>query len=90
MPEYYIKKEDINGNITFEPIDMNEVKLMGKSIKEIIIILQGLELERQTGIKMTMKNLQKYIDLIREEQEKMMQESINRMIKNLELPKKGG
>ena len=42
-------------------------KICGKTIEEIIPILNGLDLERTTGILMTMSNLNQYQNLINEE-----------------------
>ena len=68
MIEYYTKKTDENGNITFELVNEDNIKILGKSLNEVITILQGLEFERITQIKMTMENLkllyEKTIDIL--------------------------
>ena len=61
------------------------VFLEGKTIEEVIRILQGLEFERQTQIEMTMENLERYYKFIREGQEKAIEESFKRMRKQFNL-----
>lgn len=45
-------------------------------------ILNGLEIERITNIKMTMKNLSYLFEEVMKEQNKKLQENLNKMINN--------
>lgn len=81
MYEFYVKKEDSKGNVTFEKINSDEITIRGKTIREINEILSALELEKITGIEVTMSNFQKYIDLFEKEQE----EITKKMIDNFEI-----
>ena len=81
MYEFYVKKEDSKGNVTFEKINADEITIRGKTIKEINTILSALELEKITGIEVTMSNFEKYINLFEKEQEEM----IKKMIDNFEI-----
>lgn len=81
MYEFYVKKEDSKGNVTFKKINYEDITIRGKTIKEINTILSALELEKITGIEVTMSNFQKYIDLFEKEQEEMTK----KMIDNFEL-----
>lgn len=81
MYEFYVKKEDSKGNVTFEKINYEDITIRGKTIREINAILSALELEKITGIEFTMRNFQKYIYLFEKEQEEMTK----KMIDNFEL-----
>ena len=67
MPEYYRKKEDENGNIIFELVKDGDITILGKSLIEVIDILNALDIERITNIKMTMENLKIYQELLEKE-----------------------
>lgn len=58
------------------------LKYVGKTIDEIMTILNGLEIERITNIKMTMKNLSYLFEEVMKEQNKKLQENLNKMINN--------
>lgn len=62
--DYYRKKEDEYGNIKFERVKEEDIKIYGHTLEEVIKIMQGLDTERKFNILMTMDNIQKYIDLI--------------------------
>lgn len=69
MFENIYKKVEENKEIKFIPYDMyNETIICGRSIEEIITILTALDLEKETGIKVTMENLSRIIKLYQEEQ----------------------
>jgi len=83
--EYYrlntSDKED-DDCIKFTRVKEEDITICGKSIKEIVTILNGLELERQLDIKMTMENLSYLFKKVMEEQDKKLQENFDRMLKN--------
>ena len=81
MYDFYVKKEDSKGNITFEKINIEEITIRGKTIEEINVILSALSMERITGIEVTMSNFEKYINLFEKEQEEMTK----KMIDNFEI-----
>ena len=77
----YEKVEDINGNISFKPFDYNNITICGKSLGEIIDILNCLDLERQCDMKMTMENLQEWQKLLEKEfNDKLYQINIKEMM----------
>lgn len=82
--ELYQKKENADGSITYIPYDVNEkintMTICGKSIKEIVDIISGLEIERMTDIEMTMKNLSYLFNKVMEEQNNHMRFFINNMM----------
>ncbi len=82
---YYRQKEDENGNIIFEKIKEEDFTICGKTIEEIITILQGLDFERETQIKMVMGNLQKYVNFIREDENRAIQEAMTKAIEGMNL-----
>lgn len=87
MYEFYVKKEDSKGNVTFEKINSDEITIRGKTIREINTILSALELEKITGIEVTMSNFEKYINLFEKEQEeitKIFWEKVDRQIGRIE------
>lgn len=67
MLEYYRKKDDENGNIIFELVKDEDITILGKSLKEVIDILNALDIEKITNIKMTMENLKAYQELLEKE-----------------------
>lgn len=65
---------------------MNQATIMGRSIDEIVEILHILDIERLTDMKMTYKNLQKYVDLMREDMRKAQQRAMKSAIDRVILP----
>lgn len=60
--------------------EFNSIKICGKSLKEVIDILNGLEIERMTDIKMTMENLSYLFKKVIDEQNKIQQMAIKKMM----------
>lgn len=56
---------------------VNGIKICGKTVDEIVPILSGLEIERATEITVTMANLRKLYDKLKEEQQEMLGHAIN-------------
>lgn len=56
----------------------NTFKIMGKSVDEICVILSALELERITGIKVTMGNLNKLSKIVTEDLRESFQKAITK------------
>ena len=75
---YRLKNLDENNCVTFEKVKEEDIKICGKTISEVINILKGLELERATGIEMTMEHLQDYIEFFHKEQEEMFNKTLER------------
>ena len=78
----YERKETEDGYDYYVPYDIEKTTICGKSIKEIITILSALDLERITGIEMTMKNLTKYKELIDKEMNEIIRKSFLRAKEN--------
>lgn len=81
----YRKEENSDGSVSYIPYDINgeieKMTICGKSIKEVVDILSGLEVERLTEIKMTMENLSYLFDKVIQEQNQKMAYQINEMRK---------
>ncbi len=60
------------------------VKIMGKSVDEICVILSALELERLADMKMTMSYLDYWMKKVRDEHHKAMQKAINSSLRRYE------
>ena len=60
--------------------EFNNIKICGKSLDEVITILNGLNIERMLDIKMTMENLSYLFKKIIDEQNKMQQMAIKEMM----------
>lgn len=81
MLEYYRKKEDENGNIIFELVKDRDITILGKPLIEVIEILNALDIEKITNIKMTMENLKSYQELL----EKDYYDSIKNIMSKIKL-----
>ena len=68
-----LTEQDANGKLT----------ICGMSIEEAVKILNGLELERKCGIKMTMENLSEWQEIIRKEYEKEIKDVLDSYMKGL-------
>lgn len=60
--------------------ELNNIKICGKSLDEVITILNGLNIERMLDIKMTMENLSYLFKKIIDEQNKMQQMAIKEIM----------
>lgn len=79
----YERKETEDGYDYYVPYDIEKTTICGKTIKEIITILNALDLERITGIKMCMENLSKYRELIDKEMNEIIRKSFLRAKENI-------
>ena len=89
----YERKETSDGYDYYVPYDIEKTTICGKNIKEIIYILNALELERIYEIKMCMENLSKYKKLIDNEMYKNIANSFRKSAESLglaDLESKGG
>lgn len=69
-------------NIFCEEIDkeFSNIKICGKTMQEVITILNGLDIERMLDIKMTMENLSYLFEKVIDEQNKRQQMAIKKMM----------
>jgi len=67
---------------------VQKITINGKDINEVVMILNGLELERILGIEVTMKNLNIFVDAMRRELRETNQNAINKAFERLTLPLK--
>ena len=81
----YERKETSDGYDYYVPYDIEKITICGKNIKEIISILNALELERIYEIKMCMENLSKYKKLIDKEMYKNIANSFRKSAESLGL-----
>jgi hypothetical protein len=58
------------------------VKIMGKTVDEIVVILSALELQRITDIEVTMSNLDKLAKKLQEDMRESYQKAINLSIES--------
>ena len=79
---YYRQKIDEDGNIVFEKVKEEDIKICGKRLEEVIKILNGLDIEKRYQIEMTMENLIRYKEIIDAEINKQLEESLNRQWRN--------
>lgn len=79
--EFYRMKNDTDTNtIYFERVKEEDIRICGKTLKEIIMILNGLEAERITGIKLCMENINNYMDIILKEQQEQIKKSLTNLL----------
>ena len=87
MPKLYELQEE-NGNMIFKPYDINKTTICGKNLEQIIQILNGIDLEKQNEMMLTMNNLGKWCELIekdiKEQQERAIKEFMNNLGDDLE------
>ena len=76
---YRMTKDKDTDTIYFQRVKEEDIKICGKSLNEVITILNRLELEKITNIEMTMENLSYLYKELLKEQYKVQQESIKRM-----------
>lgn len=81
----YERKETSDGYDYYVPYDIEKTTICGKNIKEVINILNALELERIYEIKMCMENLSKYKELIDKEMYKNIANSFRKATASLGL-----
>lgn len=80
---YYKLEKDETGSeysYHFSRLSDDDIKICDRSIDEIITILNGLEIERITNIKMTMENLSYLYKELLKEKYKQQQEAIKEML----------
>lgn len=77
--EYYrMKKDTDTDTIYFEKVKEEDIKICGKTLKEVITILNGLEAERITGMELCMENINKYMEFILKEQQESLTKALNK------------
>lgn len=81
----YERRETSDGYDYYVPYDIENTTICGKNIKEIITILNALEIERIYEIKMCMENLSKYKKLIDNEMYKSITYSFRKSAESLGL-----
>ncbi len=65
-------------------IKTDTMTICGRSLDEVVTILRGLEVERITGITLTMENMAKLLDFYRREQEKIVKRQMSRLMKGVD------
>ena len=78
MEQYYIQKI-VNGAIKYVPVNEKDITIKGRTIDEIIDILNALDIERIYDIKVTMSSLKEIINIYEKEQNEMMMEALKNM-----------
>ena len=72
----YEKIVNENGEEVYKPYDITKAKICGKSLEEVMNILNGLDLEKQYDLEMTMKNFHEWV----EQYHKEYNERINQVL----------
>ena len=76
--EYYRMKTDTDTDtIYFEKVKEEDIKICGKTLREVITILNGLEAEKITGMELCLENINKYMELILKEQQESLIKTLN-------------
>lgn len=76
----YEKEIDENGVETYKPFDFNNVTICGRKIEQIMQILNGLDLEKENELLLTMENLNKWCEIISEDIKKQQEKVIKNML----------
>ena len=77
--DYYRMKKDYDTDtIYFEKVKEEDIKICGKSLREVITIINGLEAEKITGMELCMENINKYMELILKEQQESLTKALNK------------
>lgn len=77
--EYYrMKKDTDTDTVYFEKVKEEDIKICGKTLKEVITILNGLEAEKIAGMELCIENINKYIELILKEQQENLIKALNK------------
>ncbi len=77
--DYYRMKRDYDTDtIYFEKVKEEDIKICGKTLREVITILNGLEAERVSGMELCMENINKYMELILKEQQESLTKALNK------------
>ena len=79
----YKYKHDENGNIVLEPFDPQEIIICGRKLEDVTQILNGLDLEKEKEMTLTMNNLGKWCELVRNDIEKQQREAVKRFIESV-------
>ena len=76
--EYYrMKKDTDTDTIYFEKVKEEDIKICGKTLREVITILNGLEAEKITGMELCIENINKYMEIILKEQQESLIKELN-------------
>lgn len=62
---------------------MDDIHILGKSVEEMFTILRALEIERVTEIEVTMRNLDKLYDRLRQELQSTNDEAMKRVFESV-------
>lgn len=74
----YEKIVNENGEEIYKPYDITKTKICGKPLEEVIQILNGLDLEKEKEMLLTMNNLGEWCEMIKEEIKKEQEEAIKK------------
>ena len=66
----YEKVVNENGEEIYKPYDITKTTICGRTLQEIMDILGALDLEKEYDLKMTMKNLKQWQEMMYKEQQK--------------------
>ena len=76
----YEKIENEDGTITYKPYDISKTTICGRNIEQVIQILNGLDLEKEYEMTLTMGNLDKWGKLIQEDIRKQQEKALKDLL----------
>ena len=75
------EKIEKDGEEIYKPYDITKITICGRTIEQVMQILNGLDLEKEKEMTLTMNNLGKWIDMIKKEIEEQQIKAINDFFK---------
>lgn len=70
----YEKLVNEKGEEIYKPYDINKITICGRTLEEVIQILRTLDLEKEYNLKMTMKNLKQWQEMMLKEYQSNMED----------------
>lgn len=75
----YEKIVNENGEEIYKPYDITKTTICGKKLEEVVDILQGLDLEKQYDLEMTMKNFREWTKEYHKEHNERINQVLSKM-----------
>lgn len=78
----YERIENQDGTITYKPYDISKTTICGRNIEKVMQILNGLDLEKEHEMTLTMENLGKWCELIKDDIRKQQEKALKDMLES--------
>lgn len=82
IPNLY-ELEEKDGNIIIKPYDYSKLTICGRKLEQVMQILNGLDLEKEKGMLLTMEHLGEWCELVKKDIHENMQIQIQKAADNL-------